>query len=57
MFMLIILVGCVSWGVGTGAMPLPGKLGRLLGRRSIGEEEEGEWEEEEDEDEEGVALD
>ncbi|GAA5831663.1 hypothetical protein JCM5353_000996 [Sporobolomyces roseus] len=57
MFLAVIAVGIIGWGAGTGAMPLPGKLGRLLGRRSAGGEEEGDWEEEEDEDEEGVELD
>lgn len=53
MFMLVCAVGIVGWGIGTGAMPLPGKLGKLLGRRfTLGNEEEGEWEEEEDEEDE-----
>ncbi|GAA5970330.1 hypothetical protein JCM3765_003046 [Sporobolomyces pararoseus] len=53
MFMLVCAVGIVGWGIGTGAMPLPGKLGKLLGRRFIlGNEEDGEWEEEDEEEEE-----
>ncbi|GAA5911151.1 uncharacterized protein JCM6883_004288 [Sporobolomyces salmoneus] len=59
MFILVCAVGILGWGVGTGAMPLPGKLGKLLGRQfsNGGDEEEDEEWEEEDEDEEEVELD
>lgn len=51
-------MGVVGWGVGTGTIPLPGKLGRLLGVAAAGEgeEEEGEWEEELDDDEDEVVI-
>jgi hypothetical protein len=53
MFMLVCAVGIVGWGIGTGALPLPGKLGKLLGKQWASGSEDGEWEEEEeDEDEE-----
>ncbi|GAA6059531.1 hypothetical protein JCM10212_006029 [Sporobolomyces blumeae] len=58
-FLLVCAVGIVGWGVGTGAMPLPGKLGKLLGRSiamSDGDDDD-EWEEDEDEDEEDDGED
>ncbi|BGP13679.1 hypothetical protein JCM10213v2_001614 [Rhodosporidiobolus nylandii] len=51
MFFGVCAVGVVGWGVGTGAFPLPGRLGRLIGRSFEEEEEEGEWEEVDEEDE------
>lgn len=42
-FLAVVAVGVVGWGVGTGAIPLPGRLGRVL-------QDEDEWEEEEDDD-------
>lgn len=60
MFLIVCAVGIVGWGVGTGAMPLPGKLGRLLGKNfgTMREGEEGEWEDDEDDedDEDEVVL-
>jgi hypothetical protein len=58
--MLVCAVGIVGWGIGTGAMPLPGKLGKLLGRRFTGiddGEEDGEWVEEDEDGEDEVELD
>lgn len=46
-FLGVVAVGVIGWGLGSGAIPLPGKLGRVLAA-----EEEGEWEEEEDDDDE-----
>ncbi|GAA6012510.1 hypothetical protein JCM11491_004356 [Sporobolomyces phaffii] len=59
MFILVCAVGIVGWGIGTGAMPLPGKLGKLLGKQfaGIGAEEEGEWEDDDEDDEDEVELD
>ncbi|ORY61908.1 hypothetical protein BCR35DRAFT_355142 [Leucosporidium creatinivorum] len=47
-FAAVVGVGLLGWGLGTGAIPLPGKLGRVLAAG----EEEGEWEEEEEDEEE-----
>jgi hypothetical protein len=48
-FLGVVAVGVLGWGLGTGAIPLPGKLGKVL---AAGEDEEGDWEEEEEDDEE-----
>lgn len=47
-FLGVVAVGLLGWGVGTGAIPLPGKLGKVL---ASGEEEAGDWEEEEEDEE------
>ncbi|CEQ39877.1 SPOSA6832_01422 [Sporobolomyces salmonicolor] len=47
-FLAVCAVGVVGWGVGTGAMPLPGRLGKLLGRE-FGDDDEEDWDEDEEE--------
>lgn len=47
LFFGVVAVGVVGWGLGTGAIPLPGRLGRVWD-----DEEEGEWVEVDDEDDE-----
>lgn len=39
----VVVVGILGWGVGTGAIPLPGRPG-IWGGDDEEEEEEGEWE-------------
>lgn len=62
-FFGVVAVGVLGWGFGTGAFPLPGRLGRLLQRRrglddDDEDEEDGEWVvEEEDEDDEEIVID
>ncbi|GAA5830247.1 hypothetical protein JCM3766R1_002839 [Sporobolomyces carnicolor] len=65
MFMFVCAVGIVGWGIGTGAMPLPGKLGKLFGkqlRHSGFGEGEADWvdddeeDDDEDEDDDDVEL-
>ncbi|GAA5932906.1 uncharacterized protein JCM15063_002239 [Sporobolomyces koalae] len=56
-FLAVLAVGIIGWALGTGALPLPGKLGKLLGRHArrvgMGQEEEAEeWEGDEDDEEE-----
>ncbi|GAA5890923.1 hypothetical protein JCM5296_001228 [Sporobolomyces johnsonii] len=48
-FLAVCAVGVIGWGVGTGAMPLPGRLGKLLGREFGDEDEDDEWDEDEEE--------
>lgn len=43
-FFGVVALGCLGWGMGTGAIPLPGRLGIWEGVK----EEEGEWEMEEE---------
>ena len=43
-FLAVVAVGVIGWGAGTGAIPLPGRLGRVVA------EEEDDWEEEEEDD-------
>ena len=41
MFAGVVLVGILGWGVGTGAIPLPGRPG--IWAATEGDDEEGEW--------------